>query len=296
MSLCPATTISPVFLAFGGGNRSEQRTPPNYQPIPHVYDIDMDRRLLFPAIAATAWAQQPSQPAAEALRDRVQQYYQMMVDKKYRQAEAMVAMESREDYYNGKKPDLKGFEIMNLDLLTPTTAKVTIRVKVVVLMPGAGGQLFDMPTPTYWILENGAWCWYIPEEVKAATPFGQMKNTATGGGLDMKGAAPGGIDNPNVGSLVSQITIDKLSVRLSGQEREQSVTITNGLPGPVNLSLDSRVERITGLKVEIRPAQLQAGGKAVVTIRRVGDGKLKDVVQVVAEPFHRIFDIQVETN
>ena len=72
----------------------------------------MDRRLLFPAIAATAWAQQPSQPSTEALRDRVQQYYQMMVDKKYRQAEAMVAMESKEDYYNGKK--IKHYKVCRL--------------------------------------------------------------------------------------------------------------------------------------------------------------------------------------
>ncbi len=257
----------------------------------------MDRRLLFPAIAATAWAQQPSQPVTEALRDRVQQYYQMMVDKKYRQAEAMVAEQSREDYYNGKKPDLRGFDIMNLDLQTPTTAKVTIRAKVVVLMPGAGGQLFDMPTPTYWILENGAWCWYIPEEVKAATPFGQMKNGANAaGGMDMKGAAPGGIDNPNVGSLVDQISIDKRSVTLTAKAPEQSVTITNGLPGPLDLTLDGRVLNIKGLKVEVKPTHLDAGAKAVVTIRRVGEAKLKDVVQVVAEPFHRIFDIQVESN
>jgi hypothetical protein len=257
----------------------------------------MDRRLLFPAIAATAWAQQPSQPSTEALRDRVQQYYQMMVDKKYRQAEAMVAMESKEDYYNGKKPDLKGFEIMNLDLQTPTTAKVTIRAKVVVLMPGAGGQLFDMPTPTYWILENGTWSWYIPEEVKSATPFGQMKNGAgASGGMDMKGAAPGGIENPNVGALVNQISIDKRTITLSAKEPQQSVTITNGLPGPLDLNVDARVLNIKGLKVEVKPTHLDAGARAVVTFRRVGEARLTEVVQVIAEPFHRIFDIQVVSN
>jgi len=44
----------------------------------------MDRRLLFPALAATAWAQQtsPAQAAADkALRARLNQFYQLMVEK-----------------------------------------------------------------------------------------------------------------------------------------------------------------------------------------------------------------------
>src|SRR4051812_48984270 len=122
----------------------------------------MDRRFLFPALAATAWAQQapqPAQAATEALRDRVQQYYQLMEDKKYRQAEGMVAEESKEDYYVGRKPDLKGFEVMSLDLTDEHTAKVTVRAKIMMLMPGAGAQIFDMPSPTYWKIEQGVWCW-----------------------------------------------------------------------------------------------------------------------------------------
>ncbi|MCU1324868.1 MAG: hypothetical protein JWN34_238 [Bryobacterales bacterium] len=258
----------------------------------------MDRRLLYPAITVTAWAQQqPAQPAAEALRDRVQEYYQLMVDKKYRQAEAMVAEESREDYYNGRKPDLKGFEILTLDMQTATAAKVTIQAKVVLLMPGAGGQVFDMPTPTYWKLENGAWSWYIPEEVKAATPFGKMKaDSAAAPALDMKGAAPGGIDNPDVGSLLNQITIDKHAVKLSAKEPEQQVTIFNNLPGPLDLIIDSHVKTIKGLSVVVQPVHLEAGSKAVVTLRRTGENKIEDSVTILAEPFHRELTIKVQTN
>jgi hypothetical protein len=256
----------------------------------------MDRRLLYPAVAMTAWAQQPAQPTAEALRDRVQQYYQLMVDKKYRQAEAMVADDSKEDYYAGKKPDLKAFDIMNIDLQTANTAKVTIRAKVLLLMPGAGGQLFDMPTPTYWKLENGAWSWYIPEEVRSATPFGKMQNgVKVAGTMDLKGAAPGGLDNPNVGALVDRITIDKLAVVLTSKEPQQLVTITNGLPGPLDLTLDSHALNIKGLTVQVVPLHLEAGGKAVVTLRRSATAQFTDVVPVIAEPFHRIFNIQVRS-
>ena len=271
----------------------------------------MDRRLLFPAIAASAWAQQPSQPSTEALRDRVQQYYQMMVDKKYRQAEALVADESKEDYYAGKKPDIKNFEIMSIDLQGDMVAKVTIKAKLLMLMPGAGAQVFDFPTPTYWKTEKGVWCWYVPAETKGLTPFGKMQpNSAagTGTGMDMKGAAPGGIDNPDIGALINQIKLDQTSVSLSAQEPSRTVTITNGLPGPLDVSLDPHSLTSKLFQVELTPSHLEAGAKGVITIRRRPEPKLsgdakpqpaskqKDVIIVTTEPLHRTFNIQVESN
>ena len=257
----------------------------------------MDRRFIFPALAATAWAQQapqPAQPAVEALRDRVQKYYQMMVDKQYRQAEAMVAEQSKEDYYNGRKPDIKAFDIMSIDLRDQATARVIIKAKLMMLMPGAGAQMFDMPTPTDWKLENGAWCWYIPEEVKSATPFGKMQNNPSfGAGMDMKGAAPGGIDHPDVFALVNKITIDRISVGLTTKEPEQVVTISNGLPGPVDLTIDPHVKTISGIRVVAQELHLEAGGKASIRIVRTGDGKVRDIVSISVEPFHRVFNIQV---
>ena len=259
----------------------------------------MDRRLLFPVIAITAWAQQqPAQPAAEALRDRVRQYYQLMVEKKYRQAEAMVAEESKDDYYAGQKPEIKAFEITMLDLQTETTAKVTIRIKVLVLMPGAGAQIFDVPSATYWKLENGAWNWYIPAETKGLTPFGKMQpNSAagTGTGMDMKGAAPGSLTSPDFAALLNQVHIDKSSITLTAQVPVQLVTIENGLPGPITLALDPHVKTLTGLTVEVEPAAVAAGAKAVIRIRRTGNKKFSDVVVVNAEPFHRSFEIMVRS-
>ena len=67
----------------------------------------MDRRLLFPAVADTAWAQQssPEAVAAEkALRERVQQFYQLQQDKKYRDAEAIVADDTKDSYYAARNP------------------------------------------------------------------------------------------------------------------------------------------------------------------------------------------------
>ncbi|MDE3197914.1 MAG: hypothetical protein KGN84_16315, partial [Acidobacteriota bacterium] len=101
----------------------------------------MDRRLLFPAVAATAWAQQASPAAAEAekaLRDRVQQFYQLQVDKKYRQAEAIVADDTKDLYYEMGKPDIIAFSLGTVELLDGgMKANVLVKAKLRLLMAGA---------------------------------------------------------------------------------------------------------------------------------------------------------------
>jgi len=78
----------------------------------------------FPAVAITAWAQQTNPAAAKAekaLRARVEQFFQLQVDKKFRQVEPMVAADSKDLYYNASKPDLKAFEVQKVELLDHNT-------------------------------------------------------------------------------------------------------------------------------------------------------------------------------
>jgi len=260
-----------------------------------VYYMYMNRRLFyFPAVAATVWAQQAS-PAEEeskkALISRVQAYYQLMTEKKYRQAEAFVAEESKEAYYNGKKPDIRGFEILKVELLDGgKRATVTIKAKVTMLMMGAGAQTFEMPSPTNWILDNGQWYWFIPEEVRNATPFGKLKvQDNAGAPLDTKGKAP------EVGVLLNQVTIDRSAVVLDIDKPEQTVTITNSLPGPVDLQIDAHVETIKGLAVKAEKLHLASGENTVVHLRWNGKDKISDTVEILAVPINRAFDIAVST-
>jgi len=262
----------------------------------------MDRRLLFPAVAITAWAQQTSPATAEAekaLRDRVQQFYQFQVDKKYRQAEGMVAEESKDDYYNGRKPDIRGFEIVKVQFQDDgdTKALVTIKAKVLTLALGAA-QVFDFASPTYWKLENGQWCWYIPAETKMATPFGTI-NTGTLGGarkLDTTGQAPGTIEAPDFAALRAKVTIDRESVQLDAKGPDQAVTITNGLPGPLDLMVDPHVKQIRGLSFEIDKTRLESGEKVTLHLRLTGREKISDTVRITASQVNRVFEIQVHAN
>ena len=79
----------------------------------------MDRKLLLPVVAVTAWAQQANPAAVEAekaVRARAQEFFDLQVGKKYRQGEAMVAEDSKDDYYNGDKYSFKSFTIQRVEL------------------------------------------------------------------------------------------------------------------------------------------------------------------------------------
>src|SRR4051794_20209879 len=100
----------------------------------------IDRRFLLPiAAVTTVWAQQQSPEAAQAeaeLRARVDQFFQLQVDKKFRQAESLVADDSKDAYYDGNKYNIKGFKIDTIQLLDDNTrAKVTIKGRVTFVMP-----------------------------------------------------------------------------------------------------------------------------------------------------------------
>lgn len=258
----------------------------------------MVKRLPILFLAATAWAQQPP-PAADpesVLRERIQQFYQLQVEGKHRQAESMVADDTKDDYYNGRKPDIKAFRIDSIEMDKDSAhAKVVMKVKVVFLMPGAGAQIIELAPPTYWKMENGEWRWYIPRELKDATPFGKMALKEDGSGFDMKGAAPGGIEKPDVGALQGQVSIDQHSVELSAAAPDSVITISNGLPGPTDLRVDPHVEMIKGLTVKVDKLHLDQGEKTQVHLHFLGNAKIADVVEIVASPLNLPLDISVRT-
>lgn len=140
-------------------------------------------RWLFLLLVATAVlrARQGSEEETKnALAGRVNEYYKLMIAKKYRQAEDFVAKDAKEDYYNSKKPDIRTCNIQKVDLQPGgTTSTVTIKAGVRVLMMGAGSQVFEMPALTYWKLEDGNWYWYVPAEAKRVTPFGKLNPGGT---------------------------------------------------------------------------------------------------------------------
>jgi hypothetical protein len=251
----------------------------------------MDRRLLFPAVAITAWAQQThpgSAKAEKALRARAQEFFQLEADKKYRQAEAFVAEESRDDYYNGNKYNIKNFSIQKVELLSNKSAKVTIMAKVTLMMPQAGPMDFDAPATSNWKIEKGRWVLYIDPATKFQTPFGTLKpGQASGnpGPLNMAGKAP------PVAALQESVTIDRKSLALRPGAPPETVTISNGLPGGVDLEVQSAP--VSGLSWELEKKHLEAGEKTNLRFQAKGEGERQGVVHLLVSPTAAQLDITV---
>ena len=94
----------------------------------------MDRRLLLVPISALVAQAQSSPDAVEAqkaLRQRVEDFYKLQQEGKFRQSEAYVAESSRDDYYNARKQEVRDFTVEKLELSANNTrAKVTIKAKL----------------------------------------------------------------------------------------------------------------------------------------------------------------------
>ena len=201
----------------------------------------MDRRFLFPVVAASAWAQQqaPEAAAAEAaLRARAQQFFDLQVAKKYRQGEAMVADESKDAYYNGSRFNMDSFTITKVQVAEGNAAAdVTIKAKVTFIVP-AVSQTFhtEVAQTTQWKLENGEWVYFFDPQEAVVTPFGKLNPQAGAGKTPTGNGTAGG--RPDLATLLKAVQVDRNSVEMKPGEN-QTVKVSNFLPGPVDVSVEN---------------------------------------------------------
>lgn len=253
----------------------------------------MDRRLLFPAVAITAWAQQTN-PAAvkaeKALRARAQQFYQLQQDKKYRQVEPFVAQDTRDLYYNAQKPEIGAFTIEKVELTDRNTrARVTVKTKQSVMVMGAGVIPFELSSTSLWKVEKGQWVYYVDKDSLGATPFGKLKaGPSTGAeGPGRKGEAP------ELSTLDKSILMDVTHVELSAEHPKQTVTLTNGLIGPMSVEVDPTAPKVKGIRVEIEKPSLSGGEKTGITLTWDGTAEVNGKVEITTSPFPKTFEIEV---
>jgi hypothetical protein len=256
----------------------------------------MDRRLLFPAVAISAFAQQadPAAVAAEkALRARVDRFFQLQVDKKFREAESLVAEESKDDYYNDRKYTIKGFTIDKIELLDNNTrARVTIRANATLMMPGVGPMDFNGPAVSYWKVENGEWSYYIDREARLQTPFGRLRDPQPSDARPALPDLPG--KAPDIATLRSLVKIDRNAVPLTIGGATETVAVSNEFPGPVDL--DIVFDKVPGLSVELEKKHLETGEKTSIRLRAAGPGKGDGMVHLQVSPTAAELDIRLTIN
>jgi hypothetical protein len=256
----------------------------------------MHRAVLYFVLSGLAAAQTPdlftkAPPGVDAaLRARIGEFYQAHVDGRYREAEALVAEDTKDFFYEANKPKYLSWEIARIEYSRDfTRAKATVLCEQYVLIPGFADKPLKVPTPSTWKIEDGKWFWWVDPDQLRKTPWGERPaQPMTPGSKN----AP----RPKIPSatemrfIFTQVQADKPKVSLKAGGEEQ-VKFTNQAQGAVHLSLPAA---LLGLQASFDRADLKAGESAVLTLKRAADAKAKaGVLEITVEPTNQVVPIQV---
>jgi hypothetical protein len=214
-------------------------------------------------------SQSLNRPPAEvdrALRARITEFYEDHVKQRFRQAEELVAEDTKEFFYSHNKPQYLSFEIRNIDYSDNfTKAKATILCEQYVMFPGFADKPVKIPTPSTWKLENGKWFWYVDPEALRQGPFGKMTaGPHTASAAPVPAVVPGDIN-----WVMKQVKADRQQLLLAPGE-SALINIANGAPGVMTLTV---LRAPTGLNASLDHKSLKAGERAVLLVKAEDDAK-----------------------
>ncbi len=107
----------------------------------------------------------------QALLDRVNQFYTLYQQSKFRQAEALVAEESKDRYYRMAKLPVRQFRVETIDWAEDfQSAKVLVACHAISTRTAA--QALWVPVTSSWKHIDGQWYMEIPK--RETSPFGPM--------------------------------------------------------------------------------------------------------------------------
>lgn len=226
----------------------------------------------------------------EALRARLQQFIGLLSQEKFRQAESLVAEDSKDRYYNMDKNRIDDFRLIKIAYEDDYTKAVVIGLRTADLpatAPGAAstsGQMARIPVTMrmHWKIENGLWCWYLPPEKEFLdTPWGKMRNPNYPGNKNKRGKADLAAAQKQAEAQVNAflantragVKVDKQSLDFSCEApSEHQVEITNILPGSVKLKLE--VGEVKGLAFRLDKTDLGPNESTRLTARYSAPEKL----------------------
>jgi hypothetical protein len=253
-------------------------------------------RFTLPLIAAACFAQAPAdlfsrapKGVDEALRARITQFYHDHMDAKYRQAEKLVAEDSKDFFYAANKPKYLGFEIQKIEYSEDfTKAKAMILVEQYVLMPGLSDKPMKVPIPSRWKIVDGQWYWYVDQDELRKTPFGSLAS-APGSESGTAAKMPHIPSADEMTGIFRQVKADKSKVELEvGGSVE--VLLTNQAQGVMTVAL---FNKLAGLQAKLDRSQLKAGEKAVLTLTAIE--KPNGTLQLRVDQTNQIIPIEVVT-
>ena len=233
----------------------------------------------------------------EALTKRVNGFYQAHVDGKFRQAEAFVAEENRDDFYSAPKGRIEGFDIMKMAYSADRTkAEVTVATKSIWLIRGEK-MTTRVPVTTHWKLENKDWFWFPMPSAGVATPFGMM-HFDSGVKADPNARRSPLPADPSVlaQQILSSVKVDKQQVVLSSYEPATAeLKVTNGLKGQVKIHVETDGAP-ADMKVTVDKTDLAADEVATVKLSyKPTDSRPKPTatLRVSVDPLNTVLPVKI---
>lgn len=210
----------------------------------------------------------------KALRERIDKFYALHQEKKWRQADALVHEESKDIFFNAEKLTFRSFKIVGINYEENfTRAKVVIDIDTDMFFPGFGQMQVNRPLTSVWRFDQDQWWWNVPpfDPVKGKDgPFGPMFRGATGEPVDPKASTIGTPTSMEdfkraLADLKNKVQVDKTEIVLPCHEAaEAEVVITNQWDNAVHLTVD--VPDLPGLTLRFDKALLPAGEKTKLRI------------------------------
>jgi hypothetical protein len=222
------------------------------------------------ALAGSSAAQEnpfPNAPPEEegALKERVNSFYSTFQQGQFREAEAFVAEESREVYYNAPKTRIFSYEIRNLEFNSDLD-EANVLVAVESLSP-LSAQPLKQPLQSRWKRIDGEWYMYLKGiEVgeKYKTPVGEME-FVTGTGKD--GSRPQSFKPPNLASMQTAYEVSDRNLRFSANGSEpvtQTIKVKNKFQSA--LTIDRLTHDFPGMEIAIESETIPKDGEVTISL------------------------------
>ncbi|HEY7333982.1 MAG TPA: hypothetical protein VH639_03795 [Bryobacteraceae bacterium] len=266
--------------------------------------------LLLLPLAALAQTPAPEAPREvdQALRARVTEFFQDLVDAKFVDALDLVAADTKNDYFASAKTPVKEFRIRDVKYASGfEKAAVTLDVKRLWKFSISAGQdteaVADVPMTTTWKLEKGKWVWSNETQSDAwVTPMGAsdvplLKKNPDGTISGMPSKLTQDVVDAAARKILQQTGLDKSEVTLATDKpSSERVVFHNGAQGSIRLELHA--PQFPGLNVKVDKTDVNFGEDAALQISYdppAGGGPAPESTSVyfVVIPFDQPYQIKV---
>lgn len=194
-------------------------------------------------LMAPLWAQltRKAPPDVEAaLKARVEKFYNLYQQGKFRQAESVVAEQSRDLYYGMQKTPIRNHQFEDISF-SEDFQTAHVLVSCLSGHPRLASAGLRVPVPSTWKVINGEW--YMLIEPRTTTPFGPMKWDDP---RETKQEPPARATLETVTTGTFQVEPQKITFPRQGSGIvSRSIVVKNNLPGPLTLELENEIPGVT---------------------------------------------------